>query len=455
MDIPSPFDRSHGDGFGDAVAISADGKVVAVAGPGDDVGIFEDIGSVRVFQWSAQGWVSRGNTIYPSSGESFDAFGSSVALSSDGNTLIVGSPNHNNREGSAYIFDWNGIDWIQRGNYLSMIEGRPLDLFGSSVSISGDGLIAVIGCPNDYTTNTSSFFGAPLVSQHGSAWVFKWNGVSWEIMGDSIRGSNGGVSDYGRSVHISRNGTNIIINSQNQLLPGSNIRTGSAAIFYFNGNDWIQRGNILPSAYYGNGGAAFNSSVSFSADGLFAIVGSPASGQGSARVFSWNGVQWGGRGNPLTPADGNVGDQFGASVALSADGSTAIIGGPRDDIDGHSDQGAARVFDWNGREWVQRGGTLTPIGAQAGARFGSSVALSSDGDTAFLGGPMDIIDGNMSGSVRVFSWDGLGWVENTPLFANLAISSTSAAKGEGNSGNTSFTFTVTRSGVMNLASNAD
>src|SRR6516165_9582561 len=71
------------------------------------------------------------------------------------------------------------------------------------------------------------------------------------------------------------------------------------------------------------------------------------------------------------------------SVALSADGSTAIVGGWSD----NSKTGAAWVFTRNGGVWTQQGKKLVGTDAVGSARQGMSVALSADGNTAILGGP--------------------------------------------------------------------
>jgi hypothetical protein len=75
--------------------------------------------------------------------------------------------------------------------------------------------------------------------------------------------------------------------------------------------------------------------------------------------------------------------QQGISVALSADGNTAIVGGPFD----NSNAGAAWVFTRNGGMWTQQGDKLVGSGASGDAGQGNSVALSCN--TAIVGGPLD------------------------------------------------------------------
>jgi hypothetical protein len=76
---------------------------------------------------------------------------------------------------------------------------------------------------------------------------------------------------------------------------------------------------------------------------------------------------------------------FGRSVALSADGDTALIGGPGD----NGTAGAAWAFTRSGGVWTQQGAKLTANGETGTGAFGSSVALSADGDTALVGGSSD------------------------------------------------------------------
>jgi uncharacterized protein (TIGR03437 family) len=87
-------------------------------------------------------------------------------------------------------------------------------------------------------------------------------------------------------------------------------------------------------------------------------------------------------------ANGNAGQ--GHSVALSADGNTAIVGGPNDNGNTSTGfPGAAWVFTRSGNVWTQQGSKLFGTGAIGNASQGTSVALSGDGKTAIVGGPVD------------------------------------------------------------------
>src|ERR1035441_10104114 len=98
-------------------------------------------------------------------------------------------------------------------------------------------------------------------------------------------------------------------------------------------------------------------------------------------MFIRTGSTWTQQGAKLTsgPVSGKA--EFGSSVALSADGRTALIGAP-----GIKNGGAAWVLTRAGSTWRQQAAKLTGRGAVPYAGFGNNVALSSDGNTALIGG---------------------------------------------------------------------
>jgi hypothetical protein len=157
----------------------------------------------------------------------------------------------------------------------------------------------------------------------------------------------------------------------------------------------IQQGPKL-TASDETGQGEFGSSVAVSADGNTALIGAPIDNNsvGAGWVFTRSGGIWTQQGPKLTASD-IVGGSFGWSVALSADGSTALIGGPSD-----TGVGAAWVFTPSGGIWTQQGPKVT-ASDQTARSFGWSVALSADGSTALIGAPRG--DNNSVGAAWVFS----------------------------------------------------
>ena len=158
------------------------------------------------------------------------------------------------------------------------------------------------------------------------------------------------------------------------------------------------------------GNASQGNSVALSSDGNTAIIGgvSDSGGVGAAWVFARSsGGLWTQQGQKLV-GTGFVGNASqGNSVALSGDGSTAIVGGPSD----NGGVGAVWVFTRSGGAWTQQGSKLIGTGAIGNAGQGNSVALSSDGNTAIVGGASD---SSGIGGAWVFARSGSVWDQQRP-----------------------------------------
>src|ERR1017187_6647110 len=72
----------------------------------------------------------------------------------------------------------------------------------------------------------------------------------------------------------------------------------------------------------------------------------------------------------------------GKSVGLSADGNSVVVGGYPD----NGNAGAAWVYTRTGGVWSQQGDKLVGTGSVGNAQQGASVTLSADGNTAIVGG---------------------------------------------------------------------
>ena len=179
-------------------------------------------------------------------------------------------------------------------------------------------------------------------------------------------------------------------------------------MFTRSGSSWSQQGEKLTGG--GESGAGyFGRSVALSADGDTALIGgyNDDEHEGAAWAFTRTGTTWTQQGAKLT-GSGNPGF-FGWSVALSSAATTALIGewGVGDGT------GAAFVFTRSGSAWSRQGEALTGPAGSALSWFGYSVALSGDGDTALIGAPH--ADG-YAGDASVFSRTGSTWsTQGTPL----------------------------------------
>ncbi len=98
----------------------------------------------------------------------------------------------------------------------------------------------------------------------------------------------------------------------------------------------------------------------------------------------------------------------GASVAISSDGNTAFEGGTGD----NNNLGAVWVFTRSGNVWTQQGTKLFGTGSVGNNTFqGRSVSTSSDGNTAIEGG---YGDNSTTGAVWIFTRSGGIWTQQGP-----------------------------------------
>ncbi len=184
----------------------------------------------------------------------------------------------------------------------------------------------------------------------------------------------------------------------------------------------IQQGEKLTGAGEIASGR-FGYSVALSADGDTALIGARYAIRnnneaGGAWVFTRSGSTWTQQGGKLN-GTGHAGEtlfdhigegEFGHSVALSADGNTALIGGPGDNggATNEGGVGAVWVFTRSGSTWTQQGEKLTGTGEIGKGAFGESVVLSADGDTALIGGSGD---NGGAGAAWVFTRSGSTWTQ--------------------------------------------
>ena len=187
---------------------------------------------------------------------------------------------------------------------------------------------------------------------------------------------------------------------------GDSTKKGAAWIFTRTGSKWAQQGTKLTGGGESGAEANFGSSVALSSDGTTALIGGKGDNAdaGAAWVFTREGSEFKQQGSKLTGAGETGKGELGGSAALSADGDTAIVGGRAD----NSFAGAAWVFTRSGTSWTQQGSKLTGSGETLKGDFGDSVALSGEGNTAIVGANAD---GGFAGAAWVFTRSGSSWTQ--------------------------------------------
>ena len=379
--------------------LNADGTVLVVSAPSAlDNGIMK--GKVRVFEWNGSSWIQKGIDMIGSS--LGDAFGNTVAISANGNIVIIGAPGNLSPDylsptgptGYARIFEWNGSNWVQKGT--DILGAAANDIAGNTVSINANGNIIGMSIPG---------FDGANGANCGTIRNYEWNGTTWIQKGSDILGPT--ANTYLGSHALNASGNIIAIGSAGDSTGGSN--AGSVKVFEFNGTSWTQKGNTVlgnNSILQGHG-----STLAIDDTGTNFITGGYSFTNGAlgyVKAYTWNGLSWIPKGATLLGTTGS--DFFGTAVDISQDGSV-IAASSLTLLNGY-----VRVFKFVGSSWIQEGSDI--LGEAPGDQFGRSLSLSANGSILSAGTPFNDGNGASAGHIRVF--------ENTSLsttdFDNTTIS---------------------------------
>jgi hypothetical protein len=211
---------------------------------------------------------------------------------------------------------------------------------------------------------------------------------------------------FGYSVSLSSDGNNVAVGAPLNDANGGN--AGHVRVYTWNGTDWIQKGVDIDGEVYGDWSGC---SVSLSSDGNTVAIGAFFNDEngnyaGHVRVYNWNGTDWIQKGLDI---DGeSIGSQSGSSVSISSDGNTLAIGGPYNSGNGNS-SGHVRIYNWAGTDWIQKGMDID--GEEMADHSGCSVSLSPEGNTVAIGAVFNDGNGSKSGQVRIYSWNGAAWIQ--------------------------------------------
>jgi hypothetical protein len=348
---------------GGSVALSTDGNTALVGAQGDNHGC----GAVWVFVRAGGVWTQQGSKLVGTGAVGHAAQGT-VAVSADGNTAVVGGFSDSSEAGAAWVFTRTGGVWTQQGGKLVGGSAVGAARQGAGVALSADGNTLIVG---GYADN----------SYLGAVWVFTRSGGVWAQQGEKLVGSGAvGGAEQGRTVALSADGSTAIVGGY-----ADRDHTGAAWVFTRSGGVWTQQGGKL----VGRGAMGMSqqgTSVALSADGDTAIVGARSDDKyrGATWVFVRSKGLWTQQGNKLVGRMAVGPSSQGASVALSSDGNTAVLGAPGDD----GDHGAFWTFTRSGVVWTQKGGKTVGSGA-VGSPTQGAVAVSSDGSTVIMGGAHD------------------------------------------------------------------
>jgi hypothetical protein len=266
---------------------------------------------------------------------------------------------------------------------------------GTSVSISSTilGDIVAIGTP----------YNDQAITMGGYVKVYQRSGSVWNQKGQTLNAE--AASDYFGEVKLSGNGTRMVIGAK--FNDGNGTSSGHVRVFSFDSgtSTWVQMGTDI------NGEAAgdeFGTTVAISYSGTVIAVGAPknnlngtTANSGHVRVYEWNGTAWAQKGVDINGS--SAGDEFGASLGMSPDGTKFVASSILSSLS----DGYTKVYTWNGSAWTQKGATITD--GVSNDKSGTSVGISSDGNTVVIGAPNAGTSGQ--GNVKAYSYGGSSWTQ--------------------------------------------
>ena len=342
------FDR-----FGYSVDVD-NNRVIVGAYNGEWDGSSFSRGAAYIYEWNGSFWEE---TKLIASDSLSSRYGNAVAI--DGDRAIVGSPykGGNNGNGSVYIYDYDGTNWIESKVVANDGILYESDNFGWSVALDGD--VAIVGAPKDDANGNEA----------GAAYVLNFNGTNWTQT--KLNALDGDSNDeFGYDVDIDNN--KIIVGAYHD--EDSAYNAGSAYLFEWNGSSWVSN-KILPAdlAY----GDLFGEAVAIDGDRF--VIGCSEdddnyTNSGSVYIYDWDGSNW--IESKLYQSNSAAHRKFGQDVQISGD---RII--TSRSYNGSNDSEQAFVFDWDGTTWVET--VLEPSVTAGTESYGVSVAI--DGDTKVVG----------------------------------------------------------------------
>lgn len=381
-------------GFGQAVASSADGGTIAAGAPDAQLAGAGAAGKVYVFtgdgdDWTEEAVLSAPNPAAPA------RFGFALALSDDGNTLAVGSPLEGggasgvwpsppadggtaSTSGAVYIYARSGSSWTLE-SYIKPPVTRPASQFGWSLALSRDGATLAVGAPQESSAatgvdgNSADDCGAPAevncARAAGAVHVYVRNAGGWSHQA-YLKASNTDPGDeFGAALALSESGNDLLIGAP---------REDSVARY---GQDNL----TLPEAQGDNAAVDAGAAYLFRRD---------ADG-------TWDQLVYLKASNTLINSDVTRGDLFGSAVSISDSGALLAVGAPLEggqaigiggdasNTTSTANNGAVFLYDLTSSFFAYIKETHRDGPDTRQNRFGTALSLSGDGATLAIGAPGD------------------------------------------------------------------
>ena len=327
----------------------------------------------------------------------------SSALAVDGDTAVVGAPNHSvvaDGSGAAYVYVRTATSW-QFQQKLTANDASPQSFFGTSVAIDNDTI--VVGAHGDANAGFAS----------GAAYVFVRTGNTW-IQQQKLTGSENSPSDsFGLAVGI--NGNTIVCGAFGNTPSFNTITWGTAYVFTRAGNTWIESQKLAASD--AGDFNSFGGTVAISEDTIIVGAQGNADFSGAMYVFTYNGSQWVEQ-EKLHAQDATPRTLFAYRLGISGDTIVAATQGRVEATIDTSIPSAVYIFRRTPSGWHQQKRIFITDAGDLG-QFGLTAAVS--GDTIVIGSNSDFTVAPYSGSAYIYRRNGESkWVLQQKLFASDA-----------------------------------
>lgn len=359
--------------------------------------------SAIAFELDVQSWPRSETQLLKAADEAqYDEFGSSVSLSADGLTMAVGAMYDDDpmvNAGSVYVFEYENSVFVQKTK-LTIGNATAEDLFGSVVKISGDGNTIFVSALGEDT----------IASNAGAVYVFVRSGNSWTQQSMLTAADADVDASFGFSLDCSHDGNRVIIGiDQSGII-------GAAYIFHRTGSTWSQQAKIVPSD--GANDDQFGYAVAMSYDGTKAAISSPkhnSSMRGAVYYLTYSVADgWVNRFKLTPPSGGSYNNCFfGEGLNASSDFSYMVVGAPGKD----TGKGEALLYVRSSYIWSLVT-TLLPADYSGNSDFGYVVDINDLGDCITVSSTID------HGAVYVFVKLNETWSQQEKLVGTNTSTST-------------------------------
>lgn len=371
------------DSFGASVSVSADGATVIMGGVNysktNTLGFTYRPGGAIIYKYDGIRWNSV--ILTPDGASGNDRFGSSVSVSGDGKTVVIGSPGYSDNSGRLLVYSYNSVtgEW----HLAESITGETESNFGNSVAISKNGAYIVCGAVAGN-------------SNRGKAVLYSLSGLSvtkqYEFYADD------GVAEdlFGCAVSINRDGSVIAVGAEQRKV---SVYTNSGIIYIFRktGSSFVCS-EVSPASTEYN--MHFGCSVAISGNGSVICVGAKGvlSENGAVYVLRYNGSAY--THHEIIDSESAAGDQFGYSVAISDNGNIFVAGSPYADKS-DTDTGKLSRYVFDGYSYNSTG-SFTYADPTYQKHLGISVSITDTSGICIGGAIKDIYQQILCGTSYVF-----------------------------------------------------